>query len=124
MSIKAMKDTEMMAIGRLYKQRFNTIQTKAPNPVTYKDAQTKRPRLEIVLERESRRDGDRVGDVQRRHRDREDGVDSLRARERQHAENDRKGDHKPHGVDRRLGEAVHAVQVGGEWQRAITCKRE
>src|SRR6267154_2661307 len=99
----------MIATGRLFKPWINDQYPSDQHPSTYKDAQAEWTRLEIVLEQEAGRDWDRICDVQRRHGDREDGIDSLRARERQQAEDDRDGGDKPNGIDRCLCEAIHAI---------------
>lgn len=83
-----------------------------------------RARLEIVVEHEASGDGDRVRDVEPRNGDRKDGIDGLRARKGQEAEQGRGDDDEPDGVDWCACDAVHPVKDARERECTITreCK--
>lgn len=87
---------------------------------THKDTEVEWTRFEVVFERKSGINGDRVRDIQSHDAQTEDSVYGFSTGECEQTEKKREEGYIEDGVNWCLSVMIHSIQPAGEWQCAIT----
>ena len=122
--MNVMNSTAITDIGRLCNDVREISLPRTRERATHKWAKVERPGLEVIITQPTRNNRDNVGNIESIHGYREDRIDRLRACERQKAQQSRRDDDKPDGIDRSAGILVHSRENAREREHTVSRKCE